>query len=84
MVEGPPISQAVAQIVAQHLLEAVRGNMTATLAAALIITSGRTHSVQEALDLQRDFQNALYPASNHGHYKEWAKTSAERITRVHT
>jgi hypothetical protein len=53
------------------------------LAAAIITASGRPHSIQQALEIARDIQFAMYPAPGYGHYHEWEKTKTQRLHRVH-
>ena len=54
-------------------VQATKLNAAATLAAALIAASGRPHSVDEALQLVRDFQWSLWPSPNNGAYQNWKK-----------
>jgi hypothetical protein len=65
------------------LAEAAKAQVAATLAAAIITVSGRPHSIQQALDIARDIQFAMYLAPGYGHYIEWEKTKAERLGKVH-
>ncbi len=60
------------QINAQ-MLEATKTAAAATIAAALISASGRTHSVGEAVSLLRDVHWSIWPNPSHGAYKEWHK-----------
>ncbi|MGR6466309.1 hypothetical protein [Rhizobium sp. PAMB 3182] len=45
--------------------------IAATLANALIIASGRPHSVNEALALLKDFQFSMMPNPGHSSYQLW-------------
>jgi hypothetical protein len=63
--------------------EATRWQSASILASAVIAASGRQHSVQQALDIARDFHFALFPVSNSAAYIEWAKTKHERLNKVH-
>ncbi|MBR1206942.1 MULTISPECIES: hypothetical protein [unclassified Bradyrhizobium] len=65
------------------LVEMTKANTVATLAAAIITAAGRPFSVQQALDLSRDIQFAMYPANGFGAYEEWKKTSSEKLAKVY-
>jgi hypothetical protein len=56
------------------MTEATKKNTAATLAAALIAASGRTHSVGEAVKLLRDIEWSLWPNPSYGAFNEWKKT----------
>ena len=49
--------------------------LAATLASALIVASGRAHSVQEAINLMNDFAFALNPQPNNSRYSAWQQTA---------
>jgi hypothetical protein len=66
-----------------QFIETTKAQTAATLAAAVISASGRPWSIEQALDIKRDIQAALYPAPNHGWYKEWEKTKDARLRKVH-
>jgi hypothetical protein len=85
MTEGPIPPEALMQIAQQmaQLTEATRAQITATLASSIITASGRPHSIQQAMDIARDIQMAMYPAPQIGFYQEWAKTKAERLNKIH-
>ena len=63
--------------------EVEKWQTASTLASAIIIASGRPHSIQQALDIVHDIHFALFPVNNLGTYKEWEKTKHERLNRVH-
>lgn len=58
---------------AARLLEVGKAQVAATLASALIIASGRPHSIAEALELAKDIRYSMYPANGSGHYEDWKK-----------
>jgi hypothetical protein len=66
-----------------HIRETMKANMAATLASAIIVASGRPHSIQQALDIANDIQMAMYPTPNSGYYQEWSKTKDDRLKKVH-
>jgi hypothetical protein len=53
------------------------------MAAAIITAAGKRYSIEQALEILRDVQRALYPTPTSGAYQEWAKTSEERLKKVH-
>ena len=65
------------------LTEATKWQTATTLASAIIIASGRPHSIQQALDIARDVQFAMFPTHNDAAYKEWEKTKHARLNTVH-
>jgi hypothetical protein len=83
--EAPIPPQLVSSIITSfgQLTESNKAQVAATLAAAIIMASGRPHSIQQALDIVRDIQFAMYPAPQYGHYKEWEKFKDARLSRVH-
>jgi hypothetical protein len=66
-----------------QLLRATRQQVVATMAAAIMTSSGRPYSIQEALDIMHDISHAMYPEPNTGSYVEWAKTSGNRLAKVY-
>lgn len=56
--------------------------IAATLAAALIVVSGRPHSPAEAKEVFGNMQFTLNPSPNHGRYQTWEKEG--HGTKVHT
>jgi hypothetical protein len=76
--ESPVPSIAMAQ-----LTEATKAQVAATLAAAVVASSGKPHSIQQVLDITRDIQFAMYPARGNGVYMEWEKTKDARLSKVH-
>jgi len=72
----PPVDVAA-------LTESTRTQVAATLASGIIAASGRPHSIQEALNIVRDIQFALYPAHGQGRYIEWEKTKDQRLNKIH-
>jgi len=72
-----PLSLALAQ-----LAEARKGQTVATLASALITTSSRPYSIEQALEIVQDVHFALYPGRNVGVYKEWEATKDDRMKKV--
>jgi hypothetical protein len=75
----PPSVAAMAQ-----LTEVTKWQSVNTLASAIIIASGRPHSVQEALDIARDIHFAMFPVHNLAAYKDWEKIKHERLNKVHS
>jgi hypothetical protein len=74
----PPIAPGdVAKII-----NAIQQQSVATITSALIIASGRPHSIQQALDISRDIHFAMHPAPNMGAYKEWEKTKGTALNKV--
>lgn len=70
------------QISDMQNLELMKAQIAATLASAIVIAAGRPHSIQEAIDIARDVQFALYPAPSYGTYQEWAKTKEARLREI--
>jgi hypothetical protein len=66
-----------------QLTEATKWHTASTLASAIIIVSGRSHSIQQALDIARDIHFAMYPSPNSAAYKDWEKIKHERLNKVH-
>ncbi len=77
MATPPNVPPAVAQ------LSATRQQVAATIASAIMASSGRPYSIQQALEIVRDVHYALYPAPNAEPYNEWAKTREARLSKVH-
>jgi hypothetical protein len=75
----PPSVAAMAQ-----LTEVTKWQSVNALASAIIIASGRPHSVQEALDIARDIHFAMFPVHNLAAYKDWEKIKHERLNKVHS
>lgn len=65
------------------LTEASKWQTAATLASSIILASGRPYSIQQALDIVRDIQFALFPVQNDAAYKEWEKTKHANLNKVH-
>jgi hypothetical protein len=63
--------------------EVTKWHTATTLASAIIVASGRPHSIQQALDIARDIHFAMFPVHNLGTYKDWEKTKHERLSKVH-
>jgi len=79
----PPTTLTQWSISLAQLTEATKQQAVATLASAIIAASGRPHSIQQALDIARDIQFAMYPAPQYGHYQEWEKTKDAKLKKVH-
>jgi hypothetical protein len=77
-----PIPTTVITQFAQ-LTAATRQQNAVTLAAAIITASGRPHSIEQALEIQRDIYFALYGDRSTGAYQEWEKTKDARLKKVH-
>jgi len=75
----PPLSPADIG----KLISAVQQQSVATIASALIIASGKPHSIQQALDISRDIHFAMHPAHNLGAYQAWEKTKSAALNKVH-
>ncbi len=74
----PPGALALSQ-----LTEATKWQTAATLASSIIAASGRAHSIQQALEITRNFHFAMFPVPNDPAYKEWEKTKAASLREVH-
>jgi hypothetical protein len=74
----PPAVLALGQFT-----EAAKWQSVSTLASAIIIASGRPHSIQQALDIARDIHFAMFPVHNLAAYKDWEKIKHERLNKVH-
>ncbi len=79
MTNGRSISAADIQL----LIMANRQQVTSTLASAIMISSGRRYSIQQALELINDIHYAIYPRPRSSDYAEWAKTKDERLNKVY-
>jgi hypothetical protein len=79
----PPAALMQLQQDMLHIREALKAQAAATLAASIVTASGRPHSIQQALDIARDIQMAMYPSPQSGFYQEWAKTKEEKLNKVH-
>ena len=56
------------------LVAAMRSSCAATLAAALIIGAGRSHSVGEAMKVYNDVYFSLFSDQSSGIFQGWKKT----------
>jgi hypothetical protein len=65
------------------LTEATKWQTAATLASSIIMASGRPHSIQQALDIARSIQFAMFPVPNDPAYKEWETTKGTSLNEVH-
>lgn len=65
------------------LVEAMKIQAAVTLAAALITSSGKPHSIAQAIALKNDIYWALYPTPNSGAYQAWAQSKEERLNKIH-
>lgn len=74
----PPAVAALGQFT-----DATKWHTATSLASAIIIASGRPHSIQQALDIARDVHFAMFPVPNLGAYKDWEKVKHERLNKVH-
>jgi hypothetical protein len=54
-----------------------------TIASAIMISSWRRYSIQQALEIVRDIHFAMYPAPNVEPYNEWAKTREARLSKIY-
>jgi V8-like Glu-specific endopeptidase len=66
-----------------RLINALQAQSVATLAAAIVAASGRPWSIDQVRQLANDIHFANYPAPQLGAYKEWEKTKAARLAKVH-
>jgi hypothetical protein len=66
-----------------QLLTATRQQVTATIAAAIMVSSERHYSIHQALEIMHDVHNAMYPAPNTGVYQKWVETRDERLAKVY-
>jgi hypothetical protein len=76
-----PVSQGAAALL--RLTETTKWQSAAALASSIIVASGRPYSIQQALDIARDIQFAMFPVHNDSAYKEWEKTKHARLNKVH-
>jgi hypothetical protein len=67
----------------QHLINANRQQVTSAIASAIMISSGRRYSIQQALEIMHDVHHAMYPVPNSGAYAEWSKTREARLNKVY-
>jgi len=72
----PPVDMA-------RLLNTLQQQYIATLTSAVVIASGKPHSIQQVLDIARDINFATNPNPNFGAYKEWEKTKHLALNKVH-
>jgi CO dehydrogenase/acetyl-CoA synthase gamma subunit (corrinoid Fe-S protein) len=79
----PPHAIAAVSMSLEKLAAATQQQTAATLAAAIIAASGKSWSIEQALEVAHDIQCATYPAPNAGFYKEWLKTKGVRLKKVH-
>jgi hypothetical protein len=77
----PPSPLPAAEVA--QLLNATRQQVAATLASAIMVSSGRPYSIGQALEIMQDIQNAMYPMPQHGVYQEWAKTREARLAKIY-
>ena len=66
-----------------RLLNLLEQQAVATLTAAIVIASGKSHSIQQVLDIARDVHFATHPNPSFGVYKEWEKTKGAALNKVH-
>ena len=57
-----------------QMVSAMRHNAANTLTAAIISTSGRAFSIDEALAVAHDVYNSMYQEPGNGRYAEWKKS----------
>lgn len=65
------------------LIRATRQNTMATIAAGIMAAAGRPFSIQEALTIVGDIENAMFPQPTSGRYAEWSKTREARLSKVY-
>jgi hypothetical protein len=65
------------------LTDATKWQSATTLASSIIITSGRPHSIQQAVEIVRDIHFAMFPVPNDPSYKEWEKAKGAILNKVH-
>jgi hypothetical protein len=61
------------------LTDATKMQAVAILAAAIVGAAGRTYSVEQALEIVHDIQNAMDPDHSHGTHEGREKTKNERL-----
>jgi hypothetical protein len=61
------------------LTDATKMQAVAILAAAIVGAAGRTYSVEQALEIVHDIQNAMDPDRSHGTHEGREKTKNERL-----
>jgi len=66
---------------AKHIRE-LRTSSCATLASAIIIASGRPHSVAEAVALCNDLRMAMKQPDTTHRYLEWQKTANTKVAHT--
>ncbi len=59
----------------ERLIIATERSAAVTLAAALITASGRSHSVDEAVELSRDIEHSLFPRPSTRPYQAWKESA---------
>jgi hypothetical protein len=67
----------------QQMVAANRQSAVATLTAAIVAKAGKSMTVSEVLDIQRDLCFAMYPEAGSGAYVEWKKTDKERLAKTY-
>jgi hypothetical protein len=82
-IHATPAVALTLQGCAPLLIDATRQQAIATMARAIIIASGRPHSIEQALEIMHDMRFATYPARQLAVYKEWEKTKDARLKKVH-
>jgi hypothetical protein len=70
-------------VMLDQIVNAMRQQTTATVAAAIVSASGKPHSIEQFLEIMRDVHHAMHPQPNTGAYIEWAKTKDARLKKVH-
>jgi hypothetical protein len=73
----------IPSVLLDQIARALRRQTTATITGAVVAASGKSHSIEQVLEIMRDVHYALYPDPNAGPYIEWAKTKDARLKKVH-
>jgi len=74
---------AIPGVLFDQIVRGLRQQTAATITSALVMASGRQHSIEQVLEIMRDVQFALHPEPSHGVYMDWLKTKDARLKKVH-
>jgi hypothetical protein len=78
----PPMGMSAIDLA--QVMNVFKKQTVATVAAAMVVASGRAHSIQQVLTLMQDVDLAMYPNPSSGFYIEWAKTKDQKLNLVHS
>ena len=67
----------------EKLANAAQSAAIATLTAAIVTARGKPTSINEVLEIAQNINFAMYPAPNHGLYKEWATKKEAKLAKIY-